>query len=82
MLLSLMLMESLEEQGHNTPLRGTDRYTVTSTLLFLTGHGEGELEQGRGGVADDERVGKLHGAAEMAATWCVTKSCGEWRASP
>ena len=37
--------------------------------------------EGRGGVADDERVGKLHGAAEMAATWCVTKSCGEWRAS-
>ena len=24
---------TLEEQGHNTPLRGTDRYTVTSTYV-------------------------------------------------
>ena len=39
-------------------------------LPYLTGHGEGELE-GRGGVADDERVGKLP-AGEMAATWYVT----------
>ena len=44
--------------------------SYTSTSTYLTGHGEGELE-GRGGVADDERVGKLP-AGEMAATWYVT----------
>ena len=32
-------------------------------LPYLTGHGEGELE-GRGGVADDERVGELHGCGD------------------